>query len=183
MAQLISPTSCSLHDDVIKWKHIPRYWPFVCRIHRSPVNSPHKGQWRGALMFHMICAWINGWANNREVGDLRRHRVHYDVTVMRQLIVGVYNKNIRMTSHYWLIVLRSSGIDSFSAQIIPHNIYHLHILFYKYAVAHTLKSLEIQPFWSRDQSISGKIGQYHGRWCPDFLNLLAINCHYIGYVI
>ena len=48
------------HDDVIKWKHFPRYWPFVREIHRSPVNSPHKGQWRGALMFSLICAWING---------------------------------------------------------------------------------------------------------------------------
>ena len=38
------------HDDVIKWKHFPRYWPFVRGIHRSPVNSPHKGQWCGALM-------------------------------------------------------------------------------------------------------------------------------------
>ena len=37
------------HDDVIKWKHIPRYWPFVRGIHRSPVNSPHQGQWRGAI--------------------------------------------------------------------------------------------------------------------------------------
>ena len=43
-----------LHDDVIKWKHFPRYWPFVRGIHRSPVNSPHKGQWRGALMFSLI---------------------------------------------------------------------------------------------------------------------------------
>ena len=33
-----------LHDDVIKWKHFPRYWPFVRGMHRSPVNSPHKGQ-------------------------------------------------------------------------------------------------------------------------------------------
>ena len=48
------------HDDVIKWKHFPRYWPFVWGIHRSPVNSPHKSQWRGALMFSLICAWING---------------------------------------------------------------------------------------------------------------------------
>ena len=23
------------HDDVIKWKHFPRYWPFVRGIHRS----------------------------------------------------------------------------------------------------------------------------------------------------
>ena len=60
------------HDDVIKWKHFPRYWPFVRGIHRSPVNSPHKGQWRGALMFSLICAWINDWVNNREAGVLRQ---------------------------------------------------------------------------------------------------------------
>ena len=44
------------HDDVMKWKHIPRYWPFVRGIHRWPVNSPHKGQWHRALMFSLICA-------------------------------------------------------------------------------------------------------------------------------
>ena len=70
------------HDNVIKWKHFPRNWPFVRGIHRSPVNSPHKGQWRGALMFSLICVWINGWVNNREAGDLRRYRAHYDVIVM-----------------------------------------------------------------------------------------------------
>ena len=72
----------AMHDDVIKWKHFPRYWPFVRGIHRSPVNSPHKGQWRGALMFSLICAQINGWVNTRGAGDLRRHRAHYDVIVM-----------------------------------------------------------------------------------------------------
>ena len=41
------------HDDVIKWKHLTRYWPFVRRIHRIPVNSPHKGQWRGAWMLSL----------------------------------------------------------------------------------------------------------------------------------
>ena len=64
------------HDDVIKWKHFPRYWPFVRGIHRSPVNSLHKGQRRGALMFSLICVWINGWENNHEAGDLRRYRSH-----------------------------------------------------------------------------------------------------------
>ena len=48
------------HDDVIKWKHFPRSWSFVRGIHRSPVNSTHKGQWRGALMLSLICARING---------------------------------------------------------------------------------------------------------------------------
>ena len=42
----------------------------------------HKGQWRGVLMFSLICAWTNGWVNNRDAGDLRRHRAHYDVFVM-----------------------------------------------------------------------------------------------------
>ena len=75
-----------IHDDVIKWKHFPRNWLFVRGIHRSPVNSPHKGHWRGALMFSLICAWVNGWASNGEAGDLRRHRAHYDVTVMYRVL-------------------------------------------------------------------------------------------------
>ena len=72
------------HDDVIKWKHFPHNWPFVWGIHQSPVNSPHKGQWRGALMFSLICVWINRWVNNSEAGDLRRHLDHYDVSVMKK---------------------------------------------------------------------------------------------------
>ena len=74
------------HDDVIKWKYFPRYWPFVRGIHRSPVNSPHKGQWRGALMFSLICARINGWVKTREAGDLRRYHAHYDVIVMSDFV-------------------------------------------------------------------------------------------------
>ena len=70
------------HDDVIKWKHFPRNWPFVRGFHRSPVNSPHKGQWRGALMISLICAWMNGRVNTRETGDLRRYRAHHDVIIM-----------------------------------------------------------------------------------------------------
>ena len=50
----------------------------------SPVNSPHKGQWRGALRFSFICASINGRVNNHGAGDLRRHRAHYDGIVMRK---------------------------------------------------------------------------------------------------
>ena len=49
-----------------------------------PVNSPHKGQWRGALMFSFIYAWINDWVNNREAGDLRRQDGHYDAIVMTE---------------------------------------------------------------------------------------------------
>ena len=52
------------HDDVIKWKNFPPYWLFARGIHRSPANSPHKGQRRGVLMLSLICAWISGWVNN-----------------------------------------------------------------------------------------------------------------------
>ena len=69
-------------DNVIKWKHFPCYCPFVRGIHRSPVNSPHKGQWRGALMFPLICAMNKRSVNNREAGVLRSYRAHYDVIVM-----------------------------------------------------------------------------------------------------
>ena len=62
----------SAHDDVIKWKYFPRYWSFARGIYRSAVNSLHKGQWRGALLFSLIGAWINGWVNNDKNGDLRR---------------------------------------------------------------------------------------------------------------
>ena len=62
---LVSLCLCAIlfdHDDVIKWKHFPLYWPFVRGIHRWPVNSPHKGQWRRALMFSLICALNKRWS-------------------------------------------------------------------------------------------------------------------------
>ena len=58
----------TIHDDIIKWKYFPCYWPSVRGIHLSLVDSPHKGQWHRALMFSLICAWTNSWANNRDAG-------------------------------------------------------------------------------------------------------------------
>ena len=52
-----------LNDDVIQWKHFPRYWPFVRGIHRSPVISPHKGQWRGDLIFFDMR--LNKWLSKQ----------------------------------------------------------------------------------------------------------------------
>ena len=107
------------HDDVIKWKHFPRYWPFVRGIHRSPVNSPHKSQWRGALMFSLICAWINGWANTRGAGDLRRYLAHYDVIVMHFQQYGNGQTEIWMSAsndtsiHYEEIPWKSNQFSSF----------------------------------------------------------------------
>ena len=64
-------TICS-HDDVIKWKHFPRYWPFVRGSHRwIPLTEASDAE-----------LWTNGWVNNRCAGDLRHHCAHYDVIVM-----------------------------------------------------------------------------------------------------
>ena len=98
------------HDDVIKWKHFPRYWPFVRGIHRSPGTSPHKGQWRGALMFSLICIRIHGLVNNREAGDLRCYRAHYDVTIMYKLTLSI--------SHLPLFFLQSRDYQESKQSII-----------------------------------------------------------------
>ena len=107
------------HDDVIKWKHFPRYWPFVRGIHHWLVNSPHKGQWRGVLMISLICTWI--WVNNVEASDLLRHRAHYDVTVMIPLALyrgkyfHVIASSCSMTippCHTWASIMASQITDN-----------------------------------------------------------------------
>ena len=71
------------------WRHLMETFSALLALCAGnspvPVNSPHKGQWRGALMFSLIYAWINDWVNNREAGDLRRQRGHYDVIVMNAM--------------------------------------------------------------------------------------------------
>ena len=69
-------------DDVIKWKHFPRYWPF--ERGNSPVTGEFPAQRPVMRSFDvsLICAWVNGWVTSREAGDLRRHRAHYDVIVL-----------------------------------------------------------------------------------------------------
>ena len=84
---------CSCASDIAEryeswWRHQMETFSALLALFAGnspvPVNSPHKGQWRGALMFSFVCAWINDWVNNREAGDLRCHRGHYDVNVMIQ---------------------------------------------------------------------------------------------------
>ena len=105
------------HDDVIKWKHFSRCWPFVRGIQPPPVDSPHTGQWRRALMFSLICAWTTSWANNRSAGHLRRHRAHYDVTVMLHAIAELREYT---TSYGWrLPMLNSAGCHVY----LPGNTY------------------------------------------------------------
>ena len=78
---------------------------------KSPVNSPHTDQWRGALMFSLICAWTNDWVNNQDAGDLRRHRAHNDVTVMWCRIV------IQWSGQPW-------DLSGFNTSLMASNLAH-----------------------------------------------------------
>ena len=108
------------HDDVINWKHFPRYWPFVRRIHRSPVNSPHKGQWRGALMFSLICglnkrlskqSW--GWWFETQSLLLWRHcNVHGIVVVVDTLTP---NRHQATGTHYIGVLVTTALYVSYHA--------------------------------------------------------------------
>ena len=78
--------------DTVAWYRCNTWWRHQMETFSALLaicagfNRGHKGQWRGALMFSLICVWIKGWVNNRDAGDLRRYRTHYDVTVMRLCI-------------------------------------------------------------------------------------------------
>ena len=84
----------------LQMEHFPRYWPFVNGIHRSPVDSSHKSQWRVALLCSLIFAWPNGWAKNRDAGDLRRHGTDNDVIVMLFLYVQFIVHDLFVTMEY-----------------------------------------------------------------------------------
>ena len=89
---------------------------------KSPVSGefPSQRAVTQSFDFALICAWINGWVNNRKAGYLRRHRAHYDVIVMSdveivapfsiqslsfQAWVFIIKKDVRQTVyngyHYW----------------------------------------------------------------------------------
>ena len=100
------------------WRHQMETFSALLAIcaGNSPVPGefPHKGQWRGALMFSLINAWINDWVNNREAGDLRHHHAHYDIIVMTQKIAykmctqfcGVVFYGNYITSCFWIQMMR-----------------------------------------------------------------------------
>ena len=83
-------------------------------IHRWSVDSPHKGWWRRVLVFSLICAWTNGWANNWYAGDLRRHRAHRDLTVMKLDGSSSYDFFFQWFVYIYLtMILNSNGISFF----------------------------------------------------------------------
>ena len=96
------------HDDVIKCKHFPYFWNFVWGIHRWPVISRTKASDAEIWCFPLICVWNNNWVNTGDAGDLRRHRAHYDVTVMYKFkTFKPYDKHCcqYQPTKFWIIKL------------------------------------------------------------------------------
>ena len=125
--------------------------------HQSPVDSPHKGQRQGALLFSLICAWTNGWANNRDAGDLRRRRVHHDVTLMICSRKGNGQLQKQKSPKYWKNLRQTLGriclatimyIQYFSVAEVKGGKCALHVV-YVYAfyvffmIQHSNKSLYV----------------------------------------
>ena len=114
------------HAEVTKWEHFPRNWLFVRWIQRPAVDSHRKCQWHGALMFSLICTWVN----NRDAGDLRCRRAHYDVTVTVQAhetqFITIYNNtgernHMRMGYSRWIPSMRTVRILSLLKWNYEHN--------------------------------------------------------------
>ena len=117
--------------------------PLWGAIHRSPLNSPHKGQWRGALMLSLSCAWIHGWANNGEAGDLRRYRVLDNVTVVSTPPPPTPNPAPPThpppppplppsTSQYWPLPKNCKRFYMFTDLLYNHSLFIYHMLIQLY---------------------------------------------------
>ena len=89
--------STSRHDDVIKWKHFPRYWPFVRGIHRWPMDSPHKASdaERWCLFYRRLNKWLSkqswGWWFETPSRSLWRHRNGFAIVVVRLSIIFLFD--------------------------------------------------------------------------------------------
>ena len=98
----------------------PRYWSFVRGIHRSPVNSPHKGKWGAALRFFLIRAWTNSWVYNRDAGDLGPHNAYFDVIVTIKYSWLVTNETPQTTS--MLVTCSSRPSDAYASENWPSSL-------------------------------------------------------------
>ena len=125
------------HDDVIKWKHFPRYWPFERGIHRwIPLTKASDAE---LWCFLWSAPWINGWVNNREAGNLIRYRVHYDVTVMLDPYKKMTLRDVHVDSHHLQVNCLSSPY-----RVVTCLLSRVHYLF----ACSTHSSLSIH-FWIR----------------------------------
>ena len=123
-----------------------------------PVNSLHKGRWRGALMFSLICARINGWVNNRGADDLRRCRADYDAIVMFWVCeVGV-------ECHYVFFLLIPFIVfnDVFTYILMSHNMIFIYVIFTSQIMLYLLRSGILHLY---RRSLDTLYWCYIGIWC------------------
>ena len=128
------------HDDIIKWKHFPHYCPFVWGIHQSPVNSPQTGQWRGALMFSLICVLINGWVNSHGAGDLRCYRAHYGIIVMKMTWYVLWYSYFKLK---WPITLTTHNEHIYRCWYVHHVQNMWYLWTYLYTVSISIVALQV----------------------------------------
>ena len=131
----ISVRSATSVKEFSWWRHQMETFSDLLAIcaGNSPVpgDSPLKGQWRRALIFSLICVWINGWVNNREAGDLRRYRAHYDVIVMLKDMgnsaLSHYPNQYRLIVH-WTLRNKLQGNFNQNTKIPIHEYASEHIV-------------------------------------------------------
>ena len=88
----------------------------------SPVTGefPAQRPVTQSLIFSLNCAWTNSWTNNGDAGDLRRHRAHYDVIVMYQLLFPYWVQSVPRNLMRWSLVFPSQllGCDYMICRMI-----------------------------------------------------------------
>ena len=94
-------------------------------LHYWRLWIPHECQWCRALMFSLICAWINNLVNNREAGDLRRHRTHYAVIVMTCQVSGISYNNLSCKPLVMILRLTTISIWEFQTQNLKSRVHYL----------------------------------------------------------
>ena len=97
-------------------RHFPRHWPFVRGIHRSPMNSPQKGQWRGALS-----------KRSSKQSRRRRHRAHYDVTMVCSIALWMWSLD-GVWCNMCLYILRNIVSFPFSPPSLTCPIAEIHMI-------------------------------------------------------
>ena len=123
---------CKYQYFVMRWYSRTMYW--------WPVDSPHKGQRRGALIFSLIFPWTNGCANNRDAGDLRSYRAHYNVAVMNQ--VDIWRSA-------WYPKLRSMLYCKCSQNIRSPAVRNMYSVKEAFSITRVKKSNHISVFWTK----------------------------------
>ena len=149
-------------------------------IHRSPVNSPHKDQWRGALLFSFICAWINAWVNNGEAGDLRRHLRIYFLKIKTVLGLGFLNQSnvniLRDISKYSIFTSCSGLIAVYSRQCLGWDFSIKAMSIFYVTFPNTLYSRAVRDWLQCIQLFTG-------RWFTSFLPRSNVNGYGTGFII